>query len=290
MPGMAESVLWTVVLGWPVVGAIVVLLIGQAGIGVLSMNPPQYTIAQISFALAGLILVLRTGWWLAFEQAPNVKSTHIIIFAFIAFGLIGILCVQSVRWINGLREKSLQPTGVNLSGQTSPQAPVEEKPTLLSLFKKDFPNVMKLTDDAIGIEWKDHTVLPIKRQMYLDFPARTKFVGFYIPPSSQFVPSENSRTFAACMRLVESVQKTIDDLQTQVAISAGYRGEMNTTQDLTFSRRVLLYHGDFLSIPQKAAIIKAYARKRFDVQFRGPDYLGDQIIAWHHQHDVKGAH
>ena len=49
----------------------------------------------------------------------------------------------------------------------------------------------------------------------------------------------------------------------------------------------MLYHEDFLSIPQKSDIISAYKRRGFDVQFRGMDYLGDQLIAWHHEHDVK---
>jgi hypothetical protein len=70
-------------------------------------------------------------------------------------------------------------------------------------------------------------------------------------------------------------------------VQAGYRDESTRLEELTFSGRVLLYHEDFLSINQKAAIIEAYKVKNFDVQFRGPDYLSDKLIAWHRQHDPK---
>jgi len=40
---------------------------------------------------------------------------------------------------------------------------VPPQPTLVSLFNTDFPSFMKATDDAVGIEWKNGTVLPIKR-------------------------------------------------------------------------------------------------------------------------------
>ena len=43
---------------------------------------------------------------------------------------------------------------------------------------------------------------------------------------------------------------------------------MNTMKELTFTGRVFLYHEDFLSITQKAAIISAYKKKGLDVNFR----------------------
>ena len=170
---------------------------------------------------------------------------------------------------------------------TASAVQAEKPPTLIDLFNKDFPNTMKATDDAIGIKWNNGEVTRIKRQLYLDFPAKTKFVGFYVPSSD---PLSNVRTFEACMRLAEAVSQALDEIPRKVAISGGYREQMNTIQDLTFSGRVLLYHEAFLSIQQKATIIDAYTAKHFDVQFMGPDYLGDQIIAWHHQHDPKAPH
>jgi len=65
---------------------------------------------------------------------------------------------------------------------------------------------------------------------------------------------------------------------------------MTSIQDLTFSGRVLIYHEEFLSIPQKADIIRAYAVKNLAVQFMGSDYLATQITAWYQQHNAKSAH
>jgi hypothetical protein len=153
----------------------------------------------------------------------------------------------------------------------------ERPPTLADLFKSDFGNTMKFTDeDRIGIQWNDGSVLNIKTQVYADFPAKTQFVGFYVPPSP--------KALEACLRLVDAVQETMRSMHKRLAVRAGYRDEGNTLQELTFSGRVLLYHEDFLSIPQKATIIHAYSEQHLDVQFRGPDYLGDQVIAWHRQH------
>src|SRR5205823_4284171 len=57
-------------------------------------------------------------------------------------------------------------------------------PTLADLFKSDLGNTMKFTDeDRIGIQWNNGDVLRIKTQVYADFPAKTQFMGFYIPPS-----------------------------------------------------------------------------------------------------------
>lgn len=88
----------------------------------------------------------------------------------------------------------------------------------------------------------------------------------------------------------DAVQEAFDHVMKSVAIGAGSEGQMTTIQDLTFSGRVLIYHQDFLSIPQKADILKAYAAKNLAVQFMGPDYLGTRVIAWHQQHDSKAAH
>jgi hypothetical protein len=55
---------------------------------------------------------------------------------------------------------------------------------------------------------------------------------------------------------------------------------------VTFSGRVFLYHEDPLTNLQKAAIVNEYHLKRFDVQFRGMDYLATEAIAWHQKYDV----
>ena len=46
--------------GWGVVAVLVPILIG-VGIGVLSMAPPEFTIAKVCFTTSAILLVVKTG-------------------------------------------------------------------------------------------------------------------------------------------------------------------------------------------------------------------------------------
>lgn len=111
----------------------------------------------------------------------------------------------------------------------------------MDLFTNDFPNALKAAEDT-DIKRKDDNsvVLHIRRQVYMDFPAKTKFVGFYIPAPD---PTDSLKSLAACKMLADFVQATMDDMPKKLAVSGGYRGEMTSAEDLTFSGRVVLYHG-----------------------------------------------
>ena len=89
------------------------------------------------------------------------------------------------------------------------------------------------------------------------------------------------------MDLVDAVSPAIEDMKKKVAISAGDSGGLTSLQDLSFSGRVFLYHDEPLSNLQKAELTTAYHAKGFDVQFRGLEYLGPAVIAWHQKHHSK---
>jgi hypothetical protein len=209
------------------------------------------------------------------------------------FGLFGALLMCGYWWFTGAILKPL-PQSRDRKQPTPPIAD-ESPPTLLGLFKKDFSNTLRTSDneDAYTVQLQGGSIIKIKRQAYMDFPAKAKFVGFYIsrpdPPSTDF---SGKNTFVACMKLLEidAVKQTFDHFTNNIAVFGGERGQMNSMQDLTFSGRVFIYHDEFLSITQKADIIQAYQTKKLDVNFRGPEYLGDQVIAWHQEHDPKAAH
>jgi hypothetical protein len=252
------------------------------------MTPPHYLVAQVSFSISATLLMGRSGWWITFEQPSTVGWFQRVTFTIVVFGAIGVLWEESIRWVNGL-----QPT--SQSGASTAQTD-EKPPTLLDLFKKDFANTMKASDtdgDAYTIGTPDGSTIKIKRQTYMDFDARTKFIGFYIsmpaPPTTDF---SGQKTAAACTELLSHnvVQETFDHFEKQVAVMGGYGDQMTTLKDLTFSGRVLIYHEEFLPIPAKAEILKAYEAKGMAVTFRGTDYLGTQAIAWHQQHDAKRSH
>ncbi|MFI5102947.1 MAG: hypothetical protein ACHP9V_06220 [Terriglobales bacterium] len=162
---------------------------------------------------------------------------------------------------------------------------LKNPPTMSDVFTNDFPNTMKLSDEG-EFHWKDiNSVTHLKRQLYLDFPANSKFVGFYIPTTD---PSDLSRTAEICLNLahIDAVQHVLGELPKKTFIAAGL-GQTTTIQDLTFSGRVVIYHDDFLSITQQADIIRAFAEKHYAVGFFGPSDFGKTLSSWHHLHDAK---
>jgi hypothetical protein len=172
---------------------------------------------------------------------------------------------------------------------TPPVAKDEKPPTLRDLFAKDFPNTMKVTDaDAFTVQWRDtDKVLHVTSQLYLDFPAKTKYIGFYIPSSDPL--NEQARTAVACVKLAEmdAPQQILSGISKKVGITSGSIEHMNNIEELTFSGRVFIYHEDFLSIPQKAAVLQAFSVKHYDVTFIGTDHLGNALTAWYQEHKAK---
>jgi hypothetical protein len=172
-------------------------------------------------------------------------------------------------------------------------AKLEEKPpTLFDLFKSEFP-VMKVSDNepVVSIKWADGSEIKISRQVYMDFPTRTKFAGFYIPAPKPPTggPMTAEKTVAACQKLAEvnAVQDAFDHVLKQVDVHMGEGDQMTTIRELTFSGRVLIYHEELLSIPQKAEILKAFTSKEQAVTFVGSEHLGAQVIAWHRKRDAQ---
>ena len=67
------------------------------GIGVNRMNANPF-LARICFTLSAMILLVRLGWWLAFEQ--HRTNFQLAILAFVIFGGIGSLWLFSMKWIS----------------------------------------------------------------------------------------------------------------------------------------------------------------------------------------------
>jgi hypothetical protein len=134
---------------------------------------------RFAFSVSAAFLIARSGWWIVFEQLSTVDLCHRVAFTVVVLGAIGALWEESIRWVNGL-QPPLQ----------SGAQPDDKPPTLLDLFKKDFSNTMKVSDEeaAISVTSKDGATINIRRQVYMDFPAKAKFAGFYIyrpsPPSA----------------------------------------------------------------------------------------------------------
>ena len=243
----------------------------------------------VVFAIFSLYL-LQKPTALEFVMALHQKWHGWV--GYIVFGLGGALLLTGYWWLTGTMLKTPTPIPQTPAAQSAPKQD-DKPPTLLDLFKNDFSRTLRASDkdvDAYTVNVPEGSTIKVKRQTYEDYDAKTKFIGFYIsrpePPPKDFSGQD---TFVVCMELLkhDAVQETFDQFGKQVAVMSGYGDQMTTSKELTFSGRVLIYHEEFLSIPQKADILKAYKEKGLAVTFRGSDYLGTQVIAWHQQHDAK---
>src|ERR1035437_8773258 len=104
------------IIEWAVVAVVVSILIG-IGVGVMSMTPPDFVIAKAAFALAGIILAAKVVHWGAKSTAAKAER---MILTFIICGAIGVLAVESWRWVNTRHALATQAKSV-------PSQEVEEK-------------------------------------------------------------------------------------------------------------------------------------------------------------------
>ena len=118
-----------------------------------------------------------------------------------------------------------QPIPRDTSHPTSTQAldwlsSLTHPPTMRDLFAQDFANTLRLSNEDSSIHWRDTGhITVIKTQLYLDFPAFNKFVGFYVPSTD---PTDPSRTVEACLKLLQAnaVQQALDDMPKKTPVLA----------------------------------------------------------------------
>ncbi len=266
---------------WLAFGFGVPILIG-VGFALLADEFKAFKAARICFYIVAAWICGKVLMWSVFSSERFSLRAIVI---FVVCGVVGVGLSEVLRLTTARETSGTNPARALKTEEATPvKAPSalgdEKPPTLSDLFNKDFPNTMKATDDLQLTRQSDGELIHIKRQVYLDFDAKTKFVGFYISSSDQF----SEETFRICKTLVDAVQPAIDGLSKKVEIRGGYRDESTSMKELMFSGRVFIYHEGFLSITQKADLISSYKAKNYDVQFRGLPYAADQATAWHHEH------
>lgn len=170
-----------------------------------------------------------------------------------------------------------------IAGQQSPTRETVLRPGLppmvwpakmQDLFMRDFPTVSFVMPVRITkIAGKDYE---LQGQVYLDFDAGTRFIGFLIPP--------NVPTYEICVGISNSHEGLLkifaDTLKANnvQGLEAGNPGQPQRIplESLKSSGRVVLYHEDHLSPRQIADLEDLYKDKQLSVLFRGPDYLAMQ--------------
>jgi hypothetical protein len=113
----------------------------------------------------------------------------------------------------------------------------------------------------------------------MDYTAKSKFMGIYIPVSEPFSDS-NKVTYSICALVSYDFKNFLNTSDKDVQITFKNYGEQQTgNKDLTFSGRVYVYHEGNLSVEQIAELRKLYRENNLDVQFRGIDYLMFQNLS-----------
>jgi hypothetical protein len=79
-----------------------------------------------------------------------------------------------------------------------------------------------------------------------------------------------------CENLPDHLGDFISKLQGMQLTVPDTRGTTITSSSLTFSRRVYIYHEDFISPQALADLIKKYDQYQLLVEFRSGEYLFDQ--------------
>jgi hypothetical protein len=221
----------------------------------------------------------------AIHEALHTESTWAFVLTVAIAG--GLLC-GGVAWIvdkgyrNALAERSEhQQPALPAAQPEPPAAQVDDKPpTLADLFKSGFTNTMKMSGSTWNLRSADGaSVLSGQTQVYLDFPANIKFIAFFIPRSEH--------SFTAATQLWSQVQTTFDSVAQQIQVQVRGFGNSTDLKDLAFSGRVFIYHEDQFTLRQLADLLDLYKVKGMSLEFMGPDFLGAQVIAWHHKHDRK---
>jgi hypothetical protein len=156
--------------------------------------------------------------------------------------------------------------------EKKPAKKPDEELTLHYLFKHDFDNTLRLSQQISVTEKTTGKIVTFEAQAYLDHPARSEFVGVYLP----YTTSDD--TFIKCQLFSDSYKELLDHPTTES--TAGMVGEeMMSSKDLLFSGRVFIYHENTLSLEQRASLDALYKSKKLSVQFRGFGYLSGRLLA-----------
>jgi hypothetical protein len=243
-----------------------VLGIELFGLGFTLMQIGEWAAAVTCWVLLAFIGFAKALGW---GRAGDVEASPAIMKFFAAAGTLA-LCVLLIA-ITTLRKPDTEPWSNLLklrhkpvTGSAQTPAEPEQRLTLESLFKGDFPSLFKYSMVADPIVFEDGERVTVTSQEYGDFSAKSSFVGFYVPPTL--------KTFRVCVRLANSTQHFVNEINKRMSMQM-FDTSGTKLKDLTFSGRVFIYHEEPLTLKQKSTLVDYYQSKNLAVEFRGLDYL-----------------
>ena len=169
------------------------------------------------------------------------------------------------------------PTSVRFVGGYTIRPPdlgpptIPDKITLRWLFTENFPQYwIPIIDTRIvtgGTESK------IESALFLDYPGRSRFVGFYLP--------SNVSAYEICKILPDAVDSVIEHFVSTHSFQANGiidKSETSVT-DLASTGRVYVYYAGALNLQQAAEVDALFSKKHLGLILRGDDWLQNSILS-----------
>ena len=249
----------------------------------------EYTVALILFVGGFVVLILRASYW----QTQNKPIKWLLIFLAIlgipAAYMITVAKKGDKPWSDAVFKWTHQsapsaspvpPTsnenihfvgGYNVRPPDLTTPKVPDKPTLYWFFTEDFPQYwIPKIDTRIITDGKENK---IESAIFLDFPGRSRFVGFYLPGGVN--------TYAVCKLLPDAVPllNAHFDLGHEFKANGIFDKSETTLADLSSTGRVYVYYEDTLTLQQEAQLNASFNSRHLGVVLRGDDWLRLNILS-----------
>lgn len=244
-------------IGEPITGPYIALLVA-VGSAVLGLILPLLDVKGSLYwgsALALIFLWLIAHFFMKWDKTINLRpfpKTLLILGVAIAYGfLVGRQVLAKWREEHAvvvtLEQKYKQIQSLRIR----------------DLYKNDFDHTTKLSMGSLnGVV--NGAFFTAEMQLYQNHYEHSCFVGFYIPENEKTVLIAESIASRYSLPLTWDSKITSKTFDTSQTISS---------KNLTFTKRVFIYHEHFLDPSDVAAIQKYYDDMGLAVVLRGPEYL-----------------
>jgi hypothetical protein len=157
--------------------------------------------------------------------------------------------------------------------------------TLKGLFLTDFGpqlNRARWDDRSLTIGSKTNAfpemTMTFTPQLWMNLHEGSEFLGFYIPIQDKDPDEASKKTVRLCHYLPDQFPAILKMLQSLEISVPNTKGSMVKSTDLSLSRRVYIYHEDFISPPDLGDLVREYEARQWVVEFRGHEYLSTQEL------------
>jgi hypothetical protein len=216
-------------------------------------------VGAVVFVLARAVVmaVERAGFPIVYWTAGLIGGLiDREVLAWLVPGLVGVLAILVWSYLDRKNEEPKETANV----------PKEEFPTLVGLFKSDFPTALKLGNE-ITATIQGGGKVTFQQQVFQHYESNTEFIGFYVPATPD------------ALRLIEwlstGFRAEYEKLRRGIKVAAKSPGDLthSLSETLAFTGRVYIYHESPITLRQAADLVDLYRAHGLHLVLRGSDYV-----------------